>query len=56
MPGLKVACTIDLGEHRAPHGIAFLPGDRLVAVTCEQTRHVVVVDIVDGVVRRAVPT
>jgi DNA-binding beta-propeller fold protein YncE len=56
VPGLRVARTIDLGEHRAPHGIAFLPGDRLVAVTCEQTRHVVIVDVVDGVVRHAVPT
>lgn len=56
VPGLKVDRTIDLGEHRAPHGIAFLPGDRLVAVTCEQTRHVVVVDVVDGAVRHAVPT
>jgi YVTN family beta-propeller protein len=56
VPGLRVARTIDLGEHRAPHGIAFLPGDRLVAVTCEQTRHVVLVDVVDGVVTQAIPT
>ena len=56
VPGLRVARTVDLGEHRAPHGIVFLPGDRLVAVTCEQTRHVLIVDIVDGVVRHAVPT
>jgi DNA-binding beta-propeller fold protein YncE len=56
VPGLRVARTVDLGEHRAPHGIVFLPGDRLVAVTCEQTRHVVLVDVVDGVVRHAVPT
>jgi DNA-binding beta-propeller fold protein YncE len=56
LPGLTVARTIDLGEHRAPHGIAFMPGDRLVAVTCEQTRHVVVVDVVEGVVRRAIAT
>ena len=56
VPGLRIARTVDLGEHRAPHGIAFLPGDRLVAVTCEQTRHVVVVDVVEGVVRHAVPT
>src|SRR5690606_6349085 len=56
VPGLRVARTIDLGEHRAPHGIALLPGDRLVAVTCEQTNHVVIVDVVDGVVRQAVPT
>jgi DNA-binding beta-propeller fold protein YncE len=56
VPALKVARTIDLGEHRAPHGIAFLPGDRLVAVTCEQTRHVLVVDVVDGVVRHTIAT
>lgn len=56
VPGLRVARTIDLGEHRAPHGIAFLPGDRLVAVTCEQTRTVVIVDVVEGLVRHAVPT
>jgi YVTN family beta-propeller protein len=56
VPGLRVARTIDLGEHRAPHGIAFLPGDRMVAVTCEQTREVVLVDVVEGVVRHAVST
>ena len=56
VPGLRVARTIDLGEHRAPHGIAFLPGDRVVAVTCEQTRTVVLVDVVEGIVRHSVPT
>ena len=56
VPGLKVARTIDLGEHRAPHGIVYLPGDRLVAVTCEQTRTVVIVDVAEGVVRHTVPT
>ena len=56
VPGLRVARTVDLGEHRAPHGIVFMPGDRLVAVTCEQTRHVVLVDVVEGIVRHAVPT
>jgi YVTN family beta-propeller protein len=56
VPGLRVARTIDLGEHRAPHGIVFLPGGRQVAVTCEQTRDVVIVDVVEGAVRRAIPT
>jgi DNA-binding beta-propeller fold protein YncE len=56
VPGLRVVRTIDLGEHRAPHGVAFLPGDRLVAVTCEATRAVVIVDVVDGVVRAAIRT
>lgn len=56
VPGLRVARTVDLGEHRAPHGIVFLPDGRLVAVTCEQTRDVVLVDVVDGVVRHAIAT
>lgn len=56
VPGLKVARTIDLGDHRAPHGIAFLPGDRVVAVTCEQTRAVVLVDVVAGTVTHAIDT
>lgn len=56
VPKMEVARTIDLGEHRAPHGIVFLPGDRLVAVTCEQTRSVVIVDVVEGVVRHAIST
>lgn len=56
VPGLRVARTIDLGENRAPHGIAFLPGGRLVAVTCEATRTLVIVDVVEGVVRHAIET
>lgn len=56
VPALKVARTIDLGEHRAPHGIAFLPGARTVVVTCEQTREIVVVDVVEGAVKRAIST
>ena len=52
----RVVRTIDLGEHRRPHGIVYLPGDSLVAVTSEASGHVVVVHIGDGVVRRAVPT
>jgi DNA-binding beta-propeller fold protein YncE len=31
----RVVRTIDLGDHRRPHGIVFLPGDSLVAVTSE---------------------
>lgn len=56
VPGLRVARTVDLGDNRAPHGLVFLPGDRLVAVTCEQTRTVVVADVVEGVVTHVVPT
>ncbi|MBT8462579.1 MAG: gluconolaconase, partial [Gemmatimonadetes bacterium] len=38
VPGLAVARTVDLGDHRRPHGIAFMPGDDVVAVTTEQSR------------------
>ena len=48
VPGLAVARTIDLGEHRRPHGIDFMPGDEVVAVTTEQSRHVVLVDVATG--------
>jgi DNA-binding beta-propeller fold protein YncE len=50
-----VARTISLGEYRAPHGIAFLPGDSIVAVTSEATSNVVLVHVEHGV-RKAVAT
>ncbi len=52
----KVVRTIDLGEYRRPHGIEMLSGDSLVAVTSEATGNVVVVNIREGQVRRAVAT
>jgi YVTN family beta-propeller protein len=51
----KVARTIDLGEHRRPHGMAWLPGGR-VAVTAEGSRHLLVVDPAEGKIVQAVPT
>lgn len=56
VPSARVTRTVALGEYRAPHGLVFLPGDSLVAVTSEATGHVVVVHVGEGVVRRAVPT
>ncbi|MDF1503656.1 hypothetical protein [Roseisolibacter sp. H3M3-2] len=56
VPSARVTRTIPLGEYRAPHGLVFLPGDSLVAVTSEATGNVVVVHVGDGAVRRAVPT
>ena len=56
VPTARVTRTVSLGEYRAPHGLAFLPGDSLVAVTSEATGHVVLVHVGEGVVRRAVPT
>jgi YVTN family beta-propeller protein len=51
-----VARTIDLSPHRRPHGIAFLPGDSLLAVTSETSRAVLLVDFAGGTVRAAIPT
>jgi YVTN family beta-propeller protein len=56
VPGLRVARTIDLGEYTRPHGVVFLPGDSLVAVTSETSRNVVIVNVAAGAVRRAIPT
>jgi YVTN family beta-propeller protein len=56
VPGMKVLRTIDLGTYTAPHGIAFLPGDSVVAVTSESTGNVVLVNINQGVVSRAIAT
>ena len=53
---LTVARTIDLGEYRRPHGMAFFPGDTSLAVTSEVSRAVVLVDFRDGRVIGTVPT
>ena len=45
VPALKVVRTISLGEYQRPHGIVFLPGDSLVAVTSESSRNVVIVSV-----------
>lgn len=56
VPGLAVVRTIDLGEHRRPHGIDFMPGDEVVAVTTEQSRHVVLVNVETGEIVSELPT
>lgn len=56
VPGRRVVRTIDLGEYRSPHGIVYLPGDSLVAVTSEASNHVVIVHVPEGAIRKAVPT
>ena len=56
VPSMSVTRTIPLNEYRAPHGIAFLPGDSLVAVTSEATNNVVIVNVVRGEIRNAIDT
>jgi DNA-binding beta-propeller fold protein YncE len=56
VPALRVARTIDLGSYTRPHGIAFLPGDSLVVISSETSGNIVVVNVLEGAVRRAIPT
>lgn len=51
----RVARTVDLGEHRRPHGLAFVAEDELV-VTCEASQALVRVDLAEAAVRSAIPT
>lgn len=48
--------TIDLGEHRGPHGLKWVPGTRRVVVTTEISNDVLVVDVDAGEVLRAIAT
>ena len=52
----KVVDTIDLGDYRRPHGLAWLPDNRRALVTVEDNRAVVLVDIEHGEIIRAVKT
>lgn len=56
VPGKRVVRTISLGQYTAPHGIVYLPGDSLVAVTSERTQNVVIVAVASGEIRKAIPT
>src|SRR5689334_6078612 len=53
---LVVSRTIDLGDYRRPHGMAFFPGDTVLAVTSEASRAVLLVDFRTGKVTATVPT
>lgn len=52
----KVTSTIDLREHKRPHGIEFIKDNNHVIVTCEQNHTVVIVDISKGEVIKAMDT
>ena len=45
---LDTVRTIDLRDYQRPHGMAFLPGDTLLAVTSEVSRAVLIVDLRSG--------
>jgi len=52
----KVLDTIDLGTHRRPHGIAWLPDGRRVAVTAEESKALLLVDADDARVLSTIGT
>ena len=51
----RVARTIELGAYRKPHGLAFLADGRLL-VTAEDSAALLVVDVADGRVEKAIRT
>ncbi len=51
-----VSRTIDLHDYQRPHGMAFLPGDSLVAVTSETSRAILLLDFKNDKVLSALPT
>jgi YVTN family beta-propeller protein len=53
---LEVVRTVSLDNFTRPHGIAFMPDHRTVAVTSETSRAVVLVDVVAGTVSGSVAT
>lgn len=56
LAGTRVARTIDLGEHRRPHGIAYQSDGRHVVVTCEANQALLRVDVLEGEIVRVFPT
>ena len=48
--------TIDLARYARPHGIAWLPDGKRVVVTSEQARALVVVDVPNGRIDKAIST
>jgi DNA-binding beta-propeller fold protein YncE len=56
VPGARRVRTIDLSPYTRPHGIVFLPGDSVVAVTAERDGVVLLVRVSDGEITSVIPT
>ncbi|HWB73469.1 MAG TPA: cytochrome D1 domain-containing protein [Nannocystaceae bacterium] len=52
----EVLRTIDLGALRRPHGLAWVPGSRIVVVTVEDAQGIVCVDVDSGRVHKLIAT
>ena len=55
IPAKKVVRTIDLGEYRRPHGVAWLKGNQI-SVTAEANKALLIVDVSDGKVLNTIAT
>ena len=53
---LAVVRTIELREDQRPHGMKFLPGDSLVAITSETSKSIILVDVRSGALVKRLPT
>jgi YVTN family beta-propeller protein len=53
---LAVARTIELPEDQRTHGMKFLPGDSLVAITSETSKSIILVDVRSGALIKRIPT
>ena len=56
VPTAQVVRTIELGEYRRPHGLAWLADGRQAVVTAEVNQALLVIDAISGEVAGAVPT
>lgn len=56
VPAKRVTRTISLGTYRRPHGIVFMPGDSIVAVTSETNKYLLLVRIASGEIVKAIAT
>jgi YVTN family beta-propeller protein len=56
VPGAAVVKTIELGQHRRPHGVQWLPDGKRAAVTAEGSKSLLIVDVEAGTVTDALPT
>ena len=52
----RVVKTIDLGEYRRPHGVQWLADGKRVAVTAEENKALLVVDVATGTVEQVIAT
>ena len=56
IPALRVSRSIEIQGYERPHGMAFLPGDTLLAVTAESKKAVLLIDFRTGALSRVLPS